>query len=379
VWGVDSNLDAVGAVNDRKTLIQEPGLSEKLGGLPYHRQPTGGLVATTDLRVASKQSEVTFIIVPTPSQEDGSFDSRVVEEIAGRVNAATQRDHALAVCSTVSPGTMRRIKVENPECEVVYTPFLIALGSVLHDLANPDVRIIGADYGNRKAEFVAGILDSLGKAPSALLTLAAAEIAKLALNAYVVQKISFANTIAQACEEVGVDARPVLRTIGRDRRIGTSYLKPGGWAGGPCFPRDSDAIIHWLKSVNAPVGLPVAAQRVNQRQAARAVEWLRHYRRVAVLGLSYKPDTPVTEGSLGLAVAHELLALGRDIYAHDPVALIPFGLLPAATDVDAVLAADAVFVATAWPEYEGLDVGDKPTLDLWGIVKGTNVTVRGVG
>jgi UDPglucose 6-dehydrogenase len=380
VWAVDADPERVEAINRRAVGHDEPGLRHALSMLPLASGKAGHLLVTSDLERSVALAQVTFVIVPTPSKADDTFDASGVVAVAHAVDAVAGPGHILSVCSTVSPGTMNAIWSDVNNVAVAYSPFLIALGSVLSDLATPDVRLVGAEEPAIGAT-VAEILTTLGRAPVAHLGLIEAELAKLAINAYVVQRLAFANVIAVAAERYRANGRDVLRAIGQDSRIGAPYLRAGGWAGGPCFPRDSRALASTLARVGVPSWLAIAAQDTNDWQADLAFQFLKDFGRVAVLGLAYKPRTSVVEGSLGVAVARRLVANGVEVIVHDPMASVAgTETLPRTYDArTAVERVDAVFVATAWRDYDHLDVGDKPTLDLWNIVTGTNVTVRGVG
>jgi UDPglucose 6-dehydrogenase len=244
---------------------------------------------------------------------------------------------------------------------------------VIQNLRHPDLVIIGAE-DNHTAVRVEGLLSRLWHEPlgesghlvpvaspyTTRLSLVEAEVAKLAVNAYVTMKISFANTVAEACEHMpGADATRVLRAIAHDLRIGAHYLRPGGPYGGPCFPRDTTAVAAWLADCGMPADLAHATRAVNDRQAWRIAAMVRHHHRIAVLGLSYKPGTMVTDESLGLRLIPLLRGEGHEVQGYDPGGGAEF------TEQE-MKAADALIIATAHPQYALLDVGGKPTVDVWG-------------
>jgi UDPglucose 6-dehydrogenase len=364
VLGIDPyNHKAVEGLNDGFAPVDEPGLARLLLDVPE-----GRLRASTRYDALADQA-ASFIIVPTPSNERGRFNDVHVREAARSVAEQTGPGHLIVVCSTVMPGTIEEIASTLPGRDVAYAPQFIALGSVISDLRHPDLAVIGARYRRVSAAVEWFLQPMWGDAHHhpyvAHLSWIDAEIAKLAVNAYVTTKISFANTIAEACEQTpGADASRVLRAIGHDRRIGERYLAPGGPYGGPCFPRDTVAISAWLDECRMPAHLPAATKEVNDRQVRRIAKMFDRYPVVSILGSSYKPGTPVYEESLGVAVARRLDAEGHTVYLHDPHLAWPAWF--AATPEDAIEKADAILVATAHPEFGALDVRGKPTVDVWG-------------
>jgi len=381
VRGIDTNPDIIKALKAGKAPVAEPGLGDLLASL----RSTERLVVGKSYYAALENTEAAFIVVPTPSDETGRFSDRFVEAAVAEVHACTHQNYLIVVCSTVQPGTMGRLAAAWPDRQIAYAPQFIALGSVISDLRHPDLVVIGSE-SRRAAARVESLLDPLwrdGDAHRAYpyvarLSLADAEIAKLAVNAYVTMKISFANTIAEACEATpGANAKRVLQAVGADRRVGRHYLQAGGPYGGPCFPRDTVAIGRWFAECGVPADLARATEDVNNRQATRIAEMLKPYDRVAVLGLTYKPGTPITEGSLGLAVARRLQSDGTTVFWHDPLADVNNARLLTAEET--IARADAVLVATAHPEYRLLDCQGKPTVDVWGILSPDAPNVRTIG
>lgn len=342
----------------------EPGLNDL-----FHRTLGRTLDITIDFEYAVGGSDFTFVVVPTPSKEDGSFDSRAVEEVVRQVRKAARPNHLCTVVSTVSPGTMRGLKGEEytgPEFAYAYNPMLIALGSVIENLRNPDVMIIGADYRSDALLIETIWREAIGDLVAhPELSLEEAEIAKLAINAYVVTKIAFANTIASLCGRTeNADAKRVLRAIGTDKRIGNRYFAPGGPGGqGPCFARDELALKRALEKSNAPSFLPDAVRQVEVDQVADVVRFFEPYKKVAVLGTTYKAGTPVTDNSLGNFVAMELSLFGKKVFTYDPM-----GFRNTSTAEEAIELADAVLIATPWPEFGKIHY-EKLVLDMWGITE----------
>ncbi len=319
---------------------------------------------------AVEHADMVFVVVPTPSTESGDFDFSAVEAVCRRA-AEVQPAAIVVVCSTVSPGTMGYLAHTYPTAKLVYSPMFIALGSIIEDMAHPDFRLIGGDTAT--AEAVASVLAGLGEAPSRIMTAAEAEVTKLAVNAFLTTKAAYGDTIAMACQRAGVDAHRVLEAVGSDRRIGKTFVTPGAVPGGPCLPRDARALGTWLCQQAVTDVLPRAVEAVRHLHVTTVAHFFDRYRTVAVLGLAYKPGTPVTEASLGRTVADLLEKKGKAVICHDPYMSGP-------NPFEVIADADAVLVATAHPEYRQLDTQGKPTLDMWGCTAGgPNVTVWGKG
>ncbi len=374
VVGCDQSTVAVAAVASNKPRA-EPGLNDLLA--PLVGTPRLQLTATLDAAV--KQSEMTFVVVPTPSTPYGSFDASAVHDVTRQVSTATVGEHTLVIVSTVSPGTTSRIAsfFESERFSIVYAPTFVALGSVLDGLRRPDFRLVGATPQSGVTWKVSGVLSSLGPAPLVECSREEAEIAKLAVNSFLTLKAAFANTVAMGCQTIrGVDARNVLRAVAHDTRIGSAFLKPGSPPGGPCLPRDGRALEHWLKQTRTDIALAAAIQKATARQVENVVAWCDYHATLGVLGVSYKRGVSLTEGSLGSLVVEDRWRRNRSVIVHDPLAETRL-----AVSLDDLLdTADGLLVATDHDEYRDLDTRGLPTLDMFGIVKpASNVAVWGRG
>ena len=344
-------------------MPDEPGLADLLDSLDTPPTQTADYTQIAGC-------EASLIVVPTPSRPDGSFASEyVLDAVRSIVHATRNTNHLIIVCSTVSPGTMAGvIRSAADRHRLAYWPSFIALGNVLADLAHPDLILIGAELPETH-KAVAEIASTIAPdAPIAMLTLTEAEIVKIGVNSFITMKATWANLIAEACEGAGADPHAVLDTIGGDSRIGRKFLRPGGPVGGPCLPRDSKALARFLAENDVPTSVPTAVQRAIEHDTTRAIARLLPYRHVAVLGLSYKPDTAITDNSYGLAVAYGLHVAGVDVVCHDPKAK-PVGIPMAITPEAAVYSAHAVLIATPHEMYRGLDLGDRVVIDPWGMAK----------
>ncbi len=390
VVGVDLNPAAVQALNAGRAPVVEPGLQERL------EMAQGRLRATTDFADAIAATDISFVIVPTPSGPDGAFSNRYVIDAVKRIGAAlkaTSRYHVVNITSTVMPGSTGgeiRAALEAASGRTVgvdvgltYNPEFIALGSVVRDLLQPDMVLIG-ESDPRAGDVLEGAyaLTVPEGTPVQRMNWVCAELTKIAVNTYVTTKISYANMIAELCEQLpGADVDVVTRALGRDSRIGAKYLKGALGYGGPCFPRDNVALATLARSLGLRADVAEATDTVNRRQVDRVVRLVARLApdpaTVAVLGLSYKPDTPVVEESQGVMIARALAAAGHAVLIADPVALesasavLGDTVTPMSTAEAAVAAAtvivvtnpDRTFAALAPASFTG-----KAIVDCWRIL-----------
>jgi UDPglucose 6-dehydrogenase len=310
--------------------------------------------------------EVVFIVTATPSDATGAFSAQQVEEAAQEAMPYLTPDALLVVISTVMPGAMSRLR-RLVDCRLAYNPRFIALGTVVRDMRNPDFVLVGVDNesdGARLGQFYRDVMRLT--APLHIMDFDSAEVAKLALNCYVTMKISYANSLAELCDALGADVLKIVDAIGCDHRVGRAYLSPGAAYGGTCFPRDDRAYLRAADLAGVTMPLTEAARDVNEWQTQRIVHECigADAQRVAVLGLAFKPGTPVTEESAGWCLYLELEDTeGFEARCHDPLAR-PDGvkIYPLA---DLLEWADTVCIMTPWPEYRGLDLTGKHLIDPW--------------
>jgi len=371
VYGIDVNPDAVAHINAGLAPVQEPQLQELL------HANSGRIRATSDWATAIGETEATYIIVPTPSGADGAFRNdyvlSAIEEI-GRVLAHKPGYHLVVVNSTTMPGAVGgpiRDRLEaisgkrvGHDIGLCYNPEFIALGNVIEGLLRPDFVLIGesdARAGGMLEEICRRIVGP--SVPVCRMNFVNAELTKISVNTYVTTKISFANMLGEICDRLpGADADVVTAAIGRDARIGAKYLRGATGYGGPCFPRDTIAFSTMAQRVGVEASLAAATHEINERQVERLTGIVAEHTgpgdRIAVLGLSYKPDTGVIERSQGIMLAAALARSGREVVAHDPLAIeaaraaLGAGVSLAASPQEAVEMADAVIVMVPWPEYK---------------------------
>jgi UDPglucose 6-dehydrogenase len=408
VIGVDVNQANVDALNRGEAPVEETGLAELI------RANHSRISATLDGAEAVLASEIIFIIVPTPSLPAGDFSPQyVVEaiEVIGKALRLNDRIRSIVVVSTVSPGTMDNAIVPAMEeasgkknragFSLSYNPEFIALGSIIHDMLNPDFVLIGESPGynveNRLAldpdfRFISATRESSGNQlalfykqlcennpPIARMNYINAEITKIALNSYLTTKISYGNMLAEICEQFpGGDAAVVTQAIGLDSRIGMKYLSPGAAYGGACLPRDDRAFCHMAIMAGIEASIPAAADEINQRQAGRLAEMAivacGGTGKVAVLGLAFKPNTSVTEESAGVAVADILAKRSVPISVYDPqakaTAFAPN--IQASSMAECIDGAKVVLIMTPWPEFADLQT-EATVIDCWRIVNPAKV------
>jgi UDPglucose 6-dehydrogenase len=373
VIGADLTPAVVDAINIGRTPIDEPRVQELID------DNRDRLQATTDIAAAVAETDVTFVIVPTPSDPTGRFSNRFVLSAMQAVGAGLRRKsgyHVVVVTSTVMPGSTggeiqaaleahsaRRVGKTLGLC---YNPEFIALGSVVRDMLAPDMILIGesdAEAGDVLERIYDKTCDN--KPLVRRMNFVNAELTKISVNTYITTKISYANMLADICDRIpGADVDVVTQAVGCDSRIGTKYLRGAIGYGGPCFPRDNVAFAALARSVGARAELAEATDTLNEYQIERVLGAI-HARYagtgpVGVLGLAYKPDTAVVERSQGLGLVERLLDEGHDVIVSDPKAVVsaqaalkrPFQV--AASAEACVRAATMVVVMTPWPEFRAV-------------------------
>lgn len=400
VMGFDTNPETMAALKARRSPVQETGLEDLL---PV-AWPNFSLA--DDPAAMVSRTDLSLIIVPTPSRTDGKFSNHAIEDVLRVIGPAlreTTAFHVVNVVSTVMPGSCEDSfqplleELSGKTCGVdfglVYNPEFIALGSVIHNFLNPDLVLIGAS-DKRSGALVRELYQTTcDNAPHlAVMSLINAEITKLSLNCYVTMKISFANELAAICEQVpGSEADVITQALGADTRIGPKYLKGGLGFGGPCFPRDNLAFQVFAREAGLEAQLAPALVRLNHSVVERLFRLLNHHlkprSRVALLGLAYKPGTHIIEESPSLDLAQRLLDAGFQVRVHDPQALdearqVLGDRVTYCVDApDCIESAQAVVLLTNWPQYAWLDwaaisfavQGHPYLVDCWGILKGRAV------
>lgn len=404
VIGVDVSQHAVDALNAGKAPVQETGLGEMIAA---HKDR---LRATMSHDEAVLGSDISFVIVPTPSDDRGAFSIKYAAyafAALGRALAKKSSYHVIVLTSTVLPGATRHGLIPILEKEsgkkcgedfgVCYSPEFIALGSVIRDFLNPDFYLVG-EFDARSGDVLEAVNRRICMKEPVVqrMTIENAEIAKIALNSFVTLKISFANTLADLCERVpGGDVDVVSDALGCDTRIGRKYLTGGMGFAGPCFPRDNVALSFIARQLGADCSILEENDTYNKSLSARFVEKLRPYianaNSVAVLGLAYKPKSHVVEESPGVFLARALSDAGARVVAYDPLAnesarsaLQYHGLI--ADNLEQCLKdADVVLVTTPDDEFRALEPAhflqgreSVTVVDFWRCLGGTLEGVAGI-
>ncbi|HYW72486.1 MAG TPA: UDP-glucose/GDP-mannose dehydrogenase family protein [Pyrinomonadaceae bacterium] len=369
---VDIAVDKIERLKTGESPIYEPGLDQLL----KKNLQAGRLKFTTDIASAIKQSLVIFIAVGTPPQADGSADLSFVENAARSVAEHMDSYKVIATKSTVPVGTGKRLAEliaahqRTPiEFSVVSNPEFLREGAAIGDFMRPDRVVIGGS----DQQAIAIMRDLyrplyLIETPFVITSLEGAELIKYAANAFLATKISFINEIANLCERVGCDVHDVARAIGMDKRIGGKFLHAGPGFGGSCFPKDTAALSVIGRQFSSPVRIVDTVIAVNQEQRLSMIPKIAKLvggeltgKRIAVLGLAFKPETDDIRDAPSLDIIRGLVEGGATVVAFDPVAQSEAEqVLPkieyAANEYDAAAAADALVFVTEWNQFRALDM-----------------------
>jgi UDPglucose 6-dehydrogenase len=410
VIGVDIDIERIEKINQGISPIQETGLAELV------KKVKNNLKVTQNYEQAILNSNVSFIVVATPSLADGSFSNEYLEKALHNIGEALKKKkeyHLVVVTSTVMPQTTDKVvkflleKISGKICGkgfgLAYNPEFIALGSVIHDFLNPDFILIG-EANKKDGDILEEIYEDTceNKPRFARMSLLNAEITKIALNCYITTKITFANSLAAICERVkGADAGVITKALGLDTRVGSKYIKPGLGYGGPCFPRDNIAFSAFARRLEIKAKLTEMIDEVNRDQVLRIVNRIKEIlldlkkkrnARIGVLGLSYKPNTPVVEDSQALEIVQLLVNEGCRVSVYDPQALENVrGVLGDTVKYvrniqDCLSHVDLGVIAVPWEEFREIDfkkINKKIVLlDCWSLlkgIKGMDIRYLGVG
>ncbi|QCI68400.1 UDP-glucose dehydrogenase family protein [Phreatobacter stygius] len=368
---VDSDAAKVRALREGLIPIHEPGLD----ALVAKNVADGRLTFSTDLPGSVGTAEAVFIAVGTPSRRgDGYADTSYVYAAAREIAAALKSFVVVISKSTVPVGTSdeveRIIRDVNPAADfaVVANPEFLREGAAIADFKRPDRIVVGTD-DIRARDVMSEIYRPLylNASPVLFTTRRAAELIKYAANAFLAMKITFINEIADLCERAGADVQEVARGIGVDKRIGTKFLHPGPGYGGSCFPKDTLALVKTAQDLNRPLRLIEATVAVNdQRKRAMArkiidaAEGSVRGKTIAILGLTFKPNTDDMREAPSLAIIQALLDAGARVRAYDPEGMEQARLLLAdvtfcTSAYDAAEGASVVTIVTEWDQFRALN------------------------
>ncbi|SDJ69752.1 UDPglucose 6-dehydrogenase [Halovenus aranensis] len=378
VTNVDIDTAVVDAINAGEAPIHEPGLDELVG-----RHGGDRLQATTEYD-AVRETDLTLLALPTPSNDDGSIDSSILEAAAtslGEALADKEGPHVVAVKSTVIPGIVEETIAPQiaaaadgtlgEDIHVATNPEFLREGSAVEDFQNPDRVVIGADSSlareRLEAVYEPVVEGANGDVPVVTTGTREAMMIKYASNAFLASKVSLINELGDICKAYGVDSYAVADALGLDHRIGERFLRSGvGW-GGSCFPKDTDALVAAARERGVdPVVLDAVKER-NDRQPERLLDLLAEHididgATVAVLGLAFKPGTDDTRNTRAVPVIEGVRERGGEVVAYDPVAVedmrerypgVAFEAV--ASPAEALDGADGALVVTDWDEFATLD------------------------
>jgi len=371
---VDVVQEKIDALKSGVMPIYEPGLDQ----LVKKNVDAGRLSFSTDLASEVPKADIIFIAVGTPTRRgDGHADLKYVYEAAKQIGQHLNGYTVIVNKSTVPVGTAsqvsRLIAEVNPEADfsVASNPEFLREGAAIGDFMRPDRVVLGIE--DKRAEEVLRELYrpiNLIEAPILVTNWESAELTKYAANAFLATKISFINEISNLCEAVGADVHDVAKGMGLDARIGKKFLHPGPGYGGSCFPKDTLALIRIAQENDVPSRIVESVVEVNAAQKARMVKKIRTAlgdvsgKTIAILGLTFKPETDDMRDSPSLSIIPPLLDKGAIIKAHDPKGLkeakheLPDAVQFVDDVNDAIIGADALVIMTEWNEYRSLDLSD---------------------
>lgn len=371
VVGVDVDPEKIRKVNAGLPAVDEPLLAETMA-------EARGRFRATDDPAQAVQTDVSFFIPPSPSLPDGSFSNeyllKAMRPIARAMRDAGKKGHVFVSSSTTTPGAVDGVLIPMLEKEigwkcgsefhVCYNPEFIALGNVINGLLEPDLVLIGEgdpESGAALEEFYQKY--TRNKPRIARMSIISAELTKISVNSYITMKISFTNQLRMIAEKFPkADINMILDAIGTDTRIGHKYLRAGLSFGGPCFPRDNRLLAYAARQVGLEAPLAEASDKTNELTKSNLVEKARGLisrgGTVLILGVSYKPDTYITEESAGLHLAQELKRDGYRVLIHDfaanpsnSPALAGFEILDELTGLEKRNDVDLAVICCPWPQY----------------------------
>jgi UDPglucose 6-dehydrogenase len=367
---VDNDPKKIESLQAGKVPIYEPGLEEVIHrNVSAHRLRFSG-----SIQEAVDTSQIVFIAVPTPQQADGSVDLSFIEKVAREI-AAVLKDYRVIVDKSTVPvktgekvaESIKRYNRHGAKFDVVSNPEFLREGCAVGDLMHPDRIVIGAQ-SQQAVDLMKKVYEPF-MAPILVTDINSAELIKHAANSFLALKISYINAVSAICEASGADVEKVADGIGMDRRIGRNFLNAGIGYGGSCFPKDIAAFITISDQLGVPFPLLKEVQRINASQkdrflkAMREILWVLRDKKIAVWGLTFKPDTDDLRSSVAIELVSEMLREGAHVTVYDPKGMEKAREIEAiskarfaASALDAVEDAEALVVATEWSEFSNVDL-----------------------
>ena len=365
----DVDAEKIDRLRNGEIPIVEEGLTE----IVSEGISTGRLEFVVGATEVAERSDIVFLCVPTPQDDDGSADLSFIEAASAEIGPVLRKGAIVVNKSTVPVGTTIAVDevIQRSDIAVVSHPEFLREGTAVNDFLHPDRVVVGAD-DRSAAEKVAALYESIDT--QVIITDAAsAETIKYAANGFLAMKISFVNAVAAMCEAVGADVVDVVEGIGSDRRIGREFLRPGpGW-GGSCFPKDSHALVHVAASHGYDFSMMRGVIAVNDEQRERMVRKVQHAAStndlngmtISVLGLTFKAGTDDLRDSPSLAVINRFRELGATVKAYDPTTTGTLsqiqqsflsGISVQQSIDEAMSEGDVLVILTEWPEFMSLDL-----------------------
>ncbi len=369
---VDNDQRKVDMLQAGKIPIYEPGLED----LVHRNVAAKRLRFTNSIEDGVDHSQVIFIAVPTPPQVDGSVDLTYIERVAREIAGVLKKGEYRVVVdkSTVPVKTGEKVEAtikrynKNAEIDVVSNPEFLREGCAVPDLMNPDRIVIGS-ASDRATDLMKRVYEPF-KAPILVTDVNSAELIKHAANSFLSLKISYINAVSAICEASGADVEMVADGIGMDKRIGRNFLNAGLGYGGSCFPKDVKAFIAIARQLGTPFTLLEEVERINADQLKRFVDklrealWVLKDKKIAVWGMTFKPDTDDVRNSVAIELINLLASEGAHVTAYDPKGAekaVEWKLIDsekvklAPTPLEACTDAEALIIATEWKEFANQD------------------------
>ncbi len=367
---VDNDEEKIKTLQAGRIPIYEPGLEE----IVHRNVSAHRLHFSSSIREGVDKSHIIFIAVPTPPQPNGDVDLSFIEKVSREI-ADVLTDYRVIVDKSTVPvktgervaETIKRYNRHGAKFDVVSNPEFLREGCAIHDLMHPDRVVIGAQ-SQRAVDLMKKVYEPF-MAPVLVTGINSAELIKHAANSFLALKISYINAISAICDASGADVDKVADGIGMDRRIGRQFLDAGIGYGGSCFPKDVAAFIHISEQLGVPFTLLKEVQRINAGQKERFLKlirdtlWVLREKKIAVWGLTFKPDTDDVRSSVAIELVDTMLREGAHVTVYDPKGMEKARELKAIADakfaasaLEAVDGAEALVIATEWNEFANVDL-----------------------
>ncbi len=384
ILGVDKNEYVLEKLNNQELPFYEPGLTDIF--------PDDNFMGFTDsYKRAVEETDATIILVNTQLGDTGysaEFVESALTDLAVNLKRSTKEYHLIILSSTVLPGTIQKLihlvekisgKKYQEDFGFSYVPDFVRLGKVIYDFKNPEFFLVGAN-NQKDIDMTRSIWKNFhdNKPPIKTLTLEEAEVSKVSLNAYIVSKIAFVNFLGQLCNGMkNVDVHKITDVVGLDKRISPFFFNFGTPYGGTCFPRDTAAFIKFASNRNKDAKHLKFADEVNEDLYRSILSKCLSYKKIGIIGVSFKPDSPVVVGSPSAKLIEDLLSCDVEIFVYDELEEsisnlngLKDKLTVCNTAQQCVDESDITAIMHPDKRFSSLDIGDKTIIDYWGILNG---------